>query len=321
MGKLLVFGILILFLVSGVYAATLFESNWDYLGNNFTAISNGGIDLNGDYFDDDGLNCSWTHWNLNSPGGIYGAYHTILSGIGDAPGDRNFDRVVLGLRSRCGGNSDLVTKSGASMGNPPDVYFRIWFRLSPDIPDGTQSHVGYFTPNYDDITHDVIINGYNCGIPTYCGPSVLHFRNSPTGGGLSVGILVDEGIYLVTGSNIPTKGVWHLWEVHFHHPPEDISGTRSGSVECRLDGVDVTPSMREANSNVLLSSINGHLTFAAMNYMYWQFYPTGSCQPDGQYSYDLAAIKFTDGPSWIGGDESSQAHEADTNSNGCVDQT
>lgn len=176
----------------------------------------------------------------------------------------NFDGVNNHLRA-----------NSPSMGGPSTAYIRFWFRRN-SVCDG-QIHPMYISSGTAVDSGFAPIREYESGSTFSIIPNV--YQADPSG-----------GYFYYTGT--VSIGTWYRLEYKVEN-----GGTSSGSITVRLDGVDITSSMRTAGGTYL-SAANGSLTLQALNYVNFEIYD-GHCTANW---LDIAGLKITDGPDWIGGD-------------------
>jgi hypothetical protein len=259
-------------------AAVLFQSDWSTaVGSDANAVTDGG---------------RWTDW-YGDPNTNY-VWYTVFTDDATVPGGRNYLRLYdrpsgqSNLYAHCHahGATDCNGGEGSPMmaGNPTVMYFRMWFRLNPawdTIEHLIVAREQYWNADPDDI--------------------FLFAVRGNREGAMSIGIQGEDGndfSAMVEGHPEIMNGGWHRWEVKI-----DLPGTSTATFTCRLDGVDVTSTMRHPNSGEYLSAVNGTITTRRFNYMKWELYDHTQSGGGGGYDRhftDITGLMFTDGPDWIG---------------------
>lgn len=164
-------------------------------------------------------------------------------------------------------------KNNASMGRPSTMYIRFWFRKNFSC--------GVMHPLYLNNT-TTVDHGFAAWRDWPGSFSIID--NNPNG-----------DIYYYKGSI--TDGAWYRLEYKIQNP-----GTSSGSITVRLNGTDITSQMFIQDTSTSLSSKNGSLTLWDMYYINWEMY-YGQCAGKSGDWLDIAGFKVTDGPDWIGDDQ------------------
>lgn len=196
-------------------------------------------------------------------------------GIGTGgPGGRNYLKHNI---TDSGSNS---LKDPRSLGNPPTTYVRFWFKMN-------------YWMNVDQ--HPLWINSYNTAGGSGCGMCLLRGTggNSFSFIATAYGETSDPGSpYVYTGTL--NAGQWYRLEYKMQN-----AGTGNGSIEVRLDGNDITGMLRSNDTGRIdIESRQGNIYICPLNYLYVSNYSNG---PDGEW-LDIAGMKITDGPDWIGED-------------------
>lgn len=256
-----------------VSATTLFQSDWSAgTGSTALAVQDGG---------------RWSDWFDNDNGYVW---YAVFGPDGTTPGGRNY----LRLYDRPLGNSDLyaycleydsvdcLSGQGAPMmaADPTVMFFRMWFRLNPQW-SSIEHLIRIREHYYERLSTDIYIFTVRDNFDS----------------NMSIGIQVpaDSDPWIVRGHPEITDGNWHLWEVKVTNP-----GTSNVSFACRLDGADVTSTMRNSNSGAYLTDANGTLSTGKLNYQRWELYDHGGTD---RHFADITGVMFTDGPDWIGAAE------------------
>lgn len=185
------------------------------------------------------------------------------------PADRNYLSLLFDSTD---GSSVLYNPS--SFSNPSTVYVRFWFRVLQFVGGDM---------------HTIWLNN-EVGSYGFC-----LFRGYTTG---DFSILSNDSaaVYYYSPANIELN-TWYRLEFKITG-----GGGSSGTVEMRLDGTTITDSMvREDGGGATMSDDAGSIAVPSINYFYISMYGPNY----GAYSQfiDIAGVKITDGPDWIGGDD------------------
>lgn len=215
---------------------------------------------------DKGTGCSCT--SLNS--GIWttctdGACEELSVASGGI-GNRNYLKISIPASNI----TNHLRASNPSLGNPSTAYVRFWFKKN-----------------------------FNCGAmhPLYIssGTSVDSgfgaWRDWP-GSFSIIPNVYSTDVYYYNG-NI-TNGAWYMLEYKITG-----GGTSKGTITVRLNGVDITSKMISDSSGRTLSADNGGFSLQSVNYVNWEVY-YGQCTGKSGDWLDIAGLKITDGPDWIG---------------------
>lgn len=156
-----------------------------------------------------------------------------------------------------------------SFASPTTIYIRFWARFDQIV----------------NTMHLVSIDSQTMpGTPENC---LLRFYETD-----HLSVIFGGNLYVNTSLTLAT-GTWYRLEFKITN-----AGTSSGSVEMRIDGVDYSGLFRrsygEGNS---LTQDAGSLTLTECNYFNITTYDTYGVPGD---FYDIAGLKVTDGPDWIG---------------------
>lgn len=197
-----------------------------------------------------------------SDGGVFsdvdaGPFEVIAGG----PGGINY------LRLSDPGAGAYWLDSPPSISNPDLIYVRFWYRIP----------VGAANVN----RHDILIAPIT---GNQSGETVAFWHERYGNSSFNVNIC-PSGCepFIYTGTL--TQGTWYRIEYKIDQT--------AGTLECRLDGNDITSSM-EFNGNVL-SDWTG--VFPSLNYFKIDVYD----RPGGTDSEEeIAGVKITSGPDWIG---------------------
>lgn len=185
-------------------------------------------------------------------------------GIGtDGPGGRNYFKIIL--PSSDGSN---YIRGHTSLGNPATLYVRMWFRYLATMGYGW---------------HNVVLEDSLGGTPLY----ILR------GAGASPSFSIEHGGGWYDYIDGITTNQWYRLELKITG-----GGGSSGAIYVRLDGVDITNRMYYADTGWLTDD-NGGITLPQLNYFsMWSYYHD---EGPGERQ-NIAGVKITDGPDWIGGD-------------------
>jgi hypothetical protein len=188
------------------------------------------------------------------------------------PGGRNFLEIL-----NAPSGADHI-RNHATMGNPSTMYVRFWFRQHFAA---NSMHVFWINNTIDVDLGFNMFRGYTSG----------KFSIIPNNGGGGVG----DYTYYYTGTL--TDNQWYRLEYKITG-----GGGSNGTILVRLDGVDITSSMEEDSTSPAhpLTYYNGSLTLPQMNQVVISSYDKYT--PVGADWLDIAGLKITDGPDWIGGD-------------------
>lgn len=184
-------------------------------------------------------------------------YFEVYSG---GYGGRNY----LGVKVPSSSSSNM--EGHTSFSNPDPIYVRFWMRVI----------------SYSSAYHPLII-----GEPQFPGTGegiyLIRFTGSNFG-------IYFAGIYGYTGS-APTVNQWYRYEFK-------ISGgdTSNGSIEVRIDGVDITEDLWRESTGHYLDEDNGSFSLPAMNYIAIETYDG----PSVGRKFDITGLKVAD-VGWIGG--------------------
>lgn len=184
------------------------------------------------------------------------------------PGSRNFLKLVYP-----GSDVTNMLSGGTNISNPATVYVRFWFRWFGYT--GDNNHPLFLSQN----------DGSNYGFALmrgYAGANTFSIFSD----------ISDQIYYYSPGFSLNT---WYRIEYKITG-----GGGSSGTVLVRIDGVDATSDFLSDSDSQPLTTRNGSLTVDTLNYIYiGVYYLPGS---SGNL-LDLTGIKVTDGPDWIGGDD------------------
>jgi hypothetical protein len=193
-------------------------------------------------------------------------------GIGTGgPGDRNYLRYKF-YTSDVG---SVLFNNPSSLSNPSTVYVRFWINIRTFT--GGNMHIIWLNNEVG-----------NYGACLYRGYTTGDFSILPNG---------SSSPYHYSPGNL-SLNTWYRLEYKVTG-----GGSSSGSIEVRLDGVDITDSMLlEDGGGATLADNNGNLTIPAINYTYLSMYYDSFHSSTNNF-IDITGYKITDGPDWIGGDD------------------
>lgn len=270
MRPILISFLLLFFSASTVLATTLAEITWPTTGTSATAISSDG------------------YFNNIDPSTNPDAYEVYSGG----PGGRNY----LRLKNPASGVYWLI-RTTDTLGNPNVLVTRWWWRVGPNTENSNR--------------HDFIINNYSgrnshpeagfwqmlkrSNVPSDGDGNVITI--DPLGFSLDGNAAYSWGPYVSNQWNNMTVNQWYMIEYRINQT--------AGTWEIRIDGVDVTDEFYRYNfgqQSIPLTDDNGSFTFDALNYFKINVYYKET-QSTGDMVEDIAGVKITDGPDWIG-DES-----------------
>jgi len=261
--------------------------------NNHNAV---GYEVNIGFQEDNVLfECNWEHSTGTSAdaisnGGFYSdvdADPNAFEVFSGGPGGRNYLRIYDPL------SGAFWIDDPPSIENPSELYIRYWVRdptggekfnyhfivLSPTITTFVGASDGFWLER---------LAGDGEGYPMSIWPSIYG------GGNTGVSYAWSDGGVWGPWHSL-TKDQWYLIEFHIINNPGI-----NDYLYVRVDGTDITDSLKYGSS--VLSDDNGNLAFPDLNYFRLCTYDktTGYLTP----AYDIAGIKITSGPDWIGGDDS-----------------
>lgn len=218
---------------------------------------------------DVGTTCNATNINSGALTNADSADCTHNMGIGTGgPGDRNY--LIFYLPS--GDYTSNIIHNPSSFGLNSTVYVRFWFRKH--MNGGGGAHFVWLNDEYANYG-SCIMRSYDAStfsiLPDYSYNDVYYYN-----GDFSF-------------------NTWYLIEYKYTNAG---SGSYNASMQVKIDGVEVTSSFISESSGRTLTQDNGSLRISQLNYWYASSYQQVAT---GQY-LDLAGLKITDGPDWIGGD-------------------
>jgi len=238
--------------------------------------------------------CNWEHStgtgaDAISNGGLYGdvdADPNAFEVFSGGPGGRNYLRIYDPPRGA------FWIDDPPSIGNPSELYIRYWIR-DPTGGERFNYHLIVLSPT----TTTFVGASDGFWLERFAGddtPNSMSICPCIYGGGNSGASYAwsDGDIW---GPWHPlTKDQWYLIEFHIINNPGI-----NDYLYVRVDGTDITDSLKYGSS--VLGDDNGNLAFPDLNYFRLCTYDktTGYLTP----AYDVAGIKITTGPDWIGGDE------------------
>jgi hypothetical protein len=265
--------IIMLYLILGLFpetsiSATLFECNWDNgTGSSSAVISGNGcfsnVDANPDAFE--------------------------VINDGNSPGGRNFLRIYDPP------SGAWWIRGGANLGNPSILYIRYWWRVT----DNTYNY------NHHDIVIGTIDNIQSGNTPGFWPQVGQSDGDDPTWPGSRDGLTIEPGVigpsshvsyrlgpYANSAWRTMVRGTWYLieWKIINNPGANDY-------LYMRVNGVDVTNHL-VYYSNVLNNN-NGRLDFPDLNYLKINTYDKTGTRTTVE---DIAGLKITNGPDWIGGE-------------------
>lgn len=157
------------------------------------------------------------------------------------------------------------------MGNPSTMYVRFWFRWL--YRGGTM--------------HNLALTS-----STIWGTPFVVLRATATTFSFYANELAGENWYYDGTIDLNT---WYRLEYKITG-----GGGTSGTVLVRLNGTDITSSMRAESDGRYLTAENGGLTVSALNYFSIGTYYGQAVAGEWEH---FTGLKITDGPDWIGGDD------------------
>lgn len=194
-----------------------------------------------------------------------GESFTVVSG---GPGNRNY----LAMQTRSGDVTNHLRASDPSMGGPSTAYIRFWFRKNVNC--------GAMHPLY--ISNATAVDsGFGA------------WRDYTDSFSMITNVYSGDDTFYYNGTITPET--WYRLEYKI-----ESAGGSNGTITARLDGVDITTSLRSTITDNALSTYNGNLTLQALNYVNLEVY-SGQCVSTDWLN--IAGLKITDGPDWIGGDD------------------
>jgi hypothetical protein len=188
-------------------------------------------------------------------------------GIGTGgPGGKNYLKIL----EPSSGSGNI---NGSSLGNPSTMYVRFWFRWTQWA---NSMHYVWLNSSTNPSSGICLLRGFD-----------QTFSIAPGISGVG-----DRAYYWT--SNL-TLNQWYRLEFKITG-----GGSSNGAVLVRLDGVDITSQMQNYVDMEYLSTYNGNLTIPSLTNINVETYD----HPEPGEVADVAGLKITNGPDWIGDDSS-----------------
>jgi len=190
-------------------------------------------------------------------------------GTGDGPGGSNY------LIIKQGGSTCILSDTSPSMNNPSTMYVRFWFRKKTHF--GSNCHMFMLYSTGHNTGEMYIMRGYSTG-----------FSFIPS---------LSDSNYAFNYTRSLNLNQWYRLEYKILNP-----GTSHATVSVRLDGESIDNYLVSDHLGGTLASKAGTLTIPSLNYVNVTTYNSWSGE-----ILDIAGLKITDGPDWIGDEGSDTA--------------
>ncbi|HPR73400.1 MAG TPA: hypothetical protein PLX41_07025 [Bacteroidales bacterium] len=232
------------------------------------------------------LDIDWATGNTSSATNIKDGVFTYCSlgstdasnqfgiGTGDGPGGRNY------LVVKQGGLTCILSDTSPSMNNPSTIYVRFWFRKHTHF--GSNCHMFMLYSSGHNTGEMYIMRGYSNG-----------FSFIPS---------LSDSNYAFNYTGTLNLNQWYRLEYKILN-----AGTSNATVSVRLDGENIDDYLISDHLGGDLDSKAGTLTIPSLNYVNVTSYNSWSGT-----ILDIAGLKITDGPDWIGDGSDTIPNGSDT---------